>query len=114
MPTQPGYKECSMSFETISKWNKYFTFICCQDYKAKFNKIGETGEIVEIDESMFGKMKYGRGDGRKRRKTWVFGGVDRSLGRAFLSVCPNNKRTKKALWPIIQANISLGTTIYFS
>ena len=33
-------------------------------------------------------------------------------GFAFLSVCAQNKRTKKALWPIIQENVTIGTTIY--
>jgi transposase-like protein len=69
-----------------------------------------------MDESMFGKLKYGRGDGRKRR-AWVFGMVCRVTGRVVLWVCPMGKdgkfkRTKAALWPIIQANVLPGTTLY--
>ena len=61
---------------------------------------------------MCGKMKFGKGDPRKRRRQWVFGGVMRKSRQAFMVACPNNKRTKRVLWPIIQANIHYGTTIY--
>ena len=54
---------------------------------------------------MCGKLKYGKGDGRKRRRQWIFGGVSRTSGRFFMSLCPENKRTRKALWPIIQVDI---------
>ena len=112
MPSTPGYKDCFMSYSTISKWFKYFTYICCQDYDKTNYKIGGDKEIVEIDESLFGKPKYSRGDFSKRRRTWVFGGIDRRTRRAFVRICPKNKRTKKALWPIIQANVLPQTTIF--
>ena len=112
LPNTPGYKECSMSFSTISKWFKYFTFICSKDYDETNHKIGGAEEIVEIDESLFGKAKYAKGDFSKRRRKWVFGGIDRRTRRAFVRICPKNKRTKKALWPIIQANVLPQTTIY--
>ena len=55
-------------------------------------------------------MKYGKGDPTKQRGAWVFGGIQRGEGcAAFMAVCPNNKRTKEALWPIIEEN-----TIIFS
>ena len=43
----------------------------------------------------------------------MFGGVMRKSCQAFMVACPNNKRTKWMLWPIIQANIHYGTTIYW-
>lgn len=58
-------------------------------------------------------MKYGKGDPTKRRGAWVFGGIERGEGgRAFMKVCPDNKRTKVALWPIIEENIAKGSAIY--
>ena len=58
-----GYKDDFMSHETINKWNKYFRYICCIDVKINMTeKIGGIDDIVEIDESMFGKMKYGKGN----------------------------------------------------
>ena len=112
LPTTAGYKECSMSFSTISKWFKYFTYICCKDYDENNHKIGGENEIIEVDESLFGKPKYSKGDFSKRRRRWVFGGVDRRTRRAFVRICPKNKRTKKALWPMIQAYIQPKTTIF--
>ena len=62
---------------------------------------------------MCGKLKYGKGDGRKRRRQWIFGGVSRTSGRFFMSLCPENKRTRKALWPIIQVDIKNWLKIIF-
>ena len=69
--------------------------------------------ITFSNSAMCGKMKYGKGDPTKRRGAWVFGGIQRGEGgRAFMKVCPNNKRTKEALWPIIEENIAKETAIY--
>ena len=69
--------------------------------------------LIFCNSIMCGKMKYGKGDPTKRRGSWVFGGIERGEGgRAFMSVCPNNQRTKVALWPIIEENIEKGTAIY--
>ena len=106
LPSDPEYTEDGMSSETIAKWNQYFRYICVQDYKNNKSKLGGIGE------TMCGKLKFGKGDPTKRRRGWVFGGIIRSTGFAFMSVCPQNKRTKKALWPIIQENVTVGTTIY--
>ena len=58
-------------------------------------------------------MKYGKGDPTKRRGAWVFGGIQRGEGgAAFMAVCTDNKRTKEALWPIIEENIAKDTMIF--
>ena len=107
-----GYKDVHLSSSTINKWFGYFRRLCVEDNKRFPMKIGGVGDIVEIDESMCGKLKYGKGDGRKRRRQWIFGGLSRTSGRLFMTPCPDNKRTRKSLWPIIQANIAEGTTIH--
>ena len=66
---------------------------------------------------MFGKLKYGRGDGRVRRRAWVFGMVCRETKKHVLWLCPRDKegkfkRTKPALWPLIQAFVKSETMIY--
>ena len=33
-------------------------------------------------------------------------------GRLFICLCPDNKRTKKALWPIVQANVASATMLF--
>ena len=67
----------------------------------------------------FGKMKYGKGDGSKRKRAWVvwmFGMKRRDTEKVFLRVCPGDstgkyKQTKTALWPIILADVHEGTTV---
>ena len=48
----------------------------------KSEPLGGIGEIVEIDESKFGKRKYHRG--HRVEGQWVFGGIQRSNGRVFM------------------------------
>jgi transposase len=107
-----GYKDTKVSSETINKWFTFYRHLCVEDAKRTVFKIGGENVIVEMDESMCGKLKFGLGDGRKRRRQWIFGGIDRSTGRIFMRVCPDNKRTKKALWPIIQAHVLPGSMLY--
>ena len=80
-------------------------------------KLGGANQIVEIDESMLGKMEFGRGYPRKKRRAWVFGMVCRETGKCVLWICPCDKkgrykRTKPAIWPIIQAFIEIDTMIF--
>ncbi|GFS91600.1 uncharacterized protein TNCV_1140051 [Trichonephila clavipes] len=44
--------------------------------------LGGEGKIVEIEESLFGKMKNGRG--KPVNGQWVFGGVERNSNKCFL------------------------------
>ena len=46
-------------------------------------KLGGYSKIVEIDESVFGKMKYGRG--RPVNGKWVFGGIEKGSNKCFFS-----------------------------
>jgi transposase-like protein len=111
------YRDCSMSPSSVNKWFTYLRSLCCKDWYENLSKLGGEGFVIEMDESLFGKLKYGRGDPTKRRRAWVFGMVCRKTGRVILWVCPRGqdgkfKRTKAALWPIIQANVLQGTTLY--
>ena len=108
---QEGYQISHLSDQTINKWFAYFRHICIRDIANQPPVIGGEGDVVEMDETMCGKNKYGKGDRRPRRRQWVFGGVSRLTGRCFMRACPDNKRTKKALWPIVQAHVLLGTDL---
>ena len=107
-----GYKDVHLSSSTINKWFGYFRRLCVEDNKRFPVKIGGVGNVIEIDEAMCGKLMYGKGDDRKRRRQWIFGGVSRTSRRLFMVPCPDNKRTRKSLWPLIQANILEGSTIH--
>ena len=43
--------------------------------------LGGKGVMVEIDKSMFGKMKYG--EGKPVNGQWVFGGIERAMDKCF-------------------------------
>ena len=101
-----------MSPNTMNKGFSYFRLLCMRAQKKVTSKIGGGGDIVEMDETMCSKCKYGLGDSKKRRRQWVFGGVSRLTGRLLMCLCPDNKRTKKALWPIIQANVASATMLF--
>ena len=74
----------------------------------KEKKIGGAGDIVEIDESCFGRRKYNRG--RAVRQVWVLGGVSRNTKETFLVIC--KKRDKKTLHTLISRHVEKGTTIH--
>ena len=57
---QPGYKETHLSGHTINKWFSYFRYLCMEDAKTNVEKIGGEDNVVEMDETMCGKMKYGK------------------------------------------------------
>ena len=79
--------------------------------------MGGESDILEGDESQFGKCKYSRGSRKNRRRAWVFGMISRTTKRLFLYVCPQDaagkyKHTRRALIPMILANVKPGTMLY--
>ncbi|GFY16478.1 mitotic-spindle organizing protein 2A [Trichonephila clavipes] len=70
-------------------------------------KIGGVDAIVEVDESKFGKMKYGKG--RPVNGKWVFGGTERNSNKCFFRVVPCRK--KECLLAVIKEWVLPGTTI---
>lgn len=71
-------------------------------------KLGGTGDIVEIDESKFGRRKYNRG--HRIDGVWVFGCVERKTKKILL--IPVERRTKEILLTIIRQHIHPYTIIY--
>ena len=81
LPSDPGYKENSMSSKTVAKYNKFFRYICHNDYKLNMRKkLGGVGKICETDESMCGKCIFGKGDSSKRRGQLIIGGIMKKNG----------------------------------
>lgn len=70
-------------------------------------KVGSKGEVVEIDESAFGRRKFNRSPITKIR--WVVVGIDRKSKRSFLKVV--DKRDQNTLSTIISENVQCGTII---
>lgn len=66
-------------------------------------------DIIEIDESFFGKKrKYNKGNATKRQ--WIFGMIQRNTKKSFF--IPVNKRDNSTLIPIIKSKVNKGSTIY--
>ena len=77
--------------------------------------IGGDGVEVQLDESAFGKRKYGRGHPVATK--WVLGGIEiipdkygrKKGGRRFYCIVPD--RTRETMIPTIQRFVKSGTTI---
>ena len=66
------------------------------------------GEVVEIDESKFGKRKYHRA--KHVEGQWVFGGYQRSIARVFMVTVED--RSRETLLPIIKFFLRLAGNLY--
>ena len=100
-------KELRVAEHTAVDWYNFARDICAQYFIDNPAEIGGPGLEVEIDESKFGRRKYNRG--RYREGHWVFGGVQRITGDAFLVEVEH--RDAATLLPIIQRHIRPGSTI---
>ena len=103
-----------LSNKTISHWNEVFRLAVGQEMlsRQEDKKIGGVGTEVEIDESCFGSMKYGRGNPYGHRQCWVLGGKCRQTKECFLEICEGGLRNKEVLHEIIKRRVEEGTTIY--
>ena len=99
--------ETGHSSRTIVDWYNFHRDVCAQYLIDHPVQVGGPGKTVEIDESKFGRRKYHRG--RYQEGHWVFGGVERGSGDAFMVEVQN--RTTSTLLPIIQQYVRPGTTV---
>ena len=72
--------------KTINKWFSYFRFLCMEDAKNNVEKIGGEDDVVEMDETMCGKMKYGKSEPEEKEAS--VGRKSRKLGKCFMALCP--------------------------
>ena len=91
---QEGFEDRSLSTRTINRWFRFFRMLCRQDFRKNKDKIGGEGTIIEGDESLFGKIKYGRGAKKNRGEPGL---ICRTTRRLFLYACPSQG--------IVKANI---------
>ncbi|GFW45406.1 DDE_Tnp_IS1595 domain-containing protein [Trichonephila clavipes] len=84
--------ELKLNKNTVIDWFMFCREVCMNAVVNESVKIGGVNVIVEIDESKFGKMKYGKGkpvDGK-----WVFGGIERGTNRCFFFEWLNDGRKR--------------------
>lgn len=100
------------SSRTTVDWQNFFRDICSsgiQDFEEV--QIGGVGMTVEIDESLVFKRKnhVGRLLSNEIAETWMFGGICRETGDAFVVPVPD--RSAATLLSQIDRNIAAGTRI---
>ena len=92
-----------ISQPTAVDWYNFVRDVCAEYFQQHPMTIGGPGIEVEIDESKFGRREYNRG--RWQEGHWVFRGVERITGRAFMVEV--GQRDAATLIPIIQQYIRL-------
>jgi ribosomal protein L37AE/L43A len=78
--------ELSINEKTIINIYQKLRNLVIKSLNKKQIKLGGKNRIVEIDESLFIKAKYGRGKATKRKKVWVFGMTERSSNYCYFEV----------------------------
>lgn len=99
--------ELGLSDKTICDWASFSREVVVAWSVAQQDKIGGVGEIVEIDESKFGRRKYNVG--RVIEGQWVFGGFCRNTRSCF--VVPVQNRNRETLLAIIKDRIEPGSIV---
>ncbi len=89
-------------------WFNFCRDVCTFKNRRDPQVIGGVGHIVQIDETVVSRAKYGRG--RYAPPRWVFGGYDLTTKKGFLQHVPD--RSAETLLPIIQEHILPGTEIH--
>lgn len=88
--------------------------ICTLSLDKKNIVLGGFGKIVEIDESLYAKVKHWKGKDLRRGQVWVFGLVERKtdnqLPKCYLQVVKD--REALTLLSIIYEKCNRGTTVY--
>ena len=105
--------DLSIDRHVVGKLYRMLRNVCCASISKSFEKLGGTGQIVEIDESLVAKIKYNRGSGLKRKQVQIFGLVERSEkgkeGRCYITIVKNRKA--ETLLPIIYDHVQHGSLI---
>ncbi|XP_042880721.1 uncharacterized protein LOC122258689 [Penaeus japonicus] len=99
--------ELRLGLATITDWSSFCREVMVHWALEQQGVIGGPENIVEIDESKFGRRKYNVGrviDGQ-----WVFGGICRETRDLFL--VPVEDRTSETLLAVIKERIAPGSII---
>ena len=104
-------KIIDMSESTVCDYFKRFRIVIQvkMHKKLKDFKLGGHNRIVEVDESLFAKVKHHKGKDMARPQVWVFGLKDRESKRVYMEVV--NHRRASDLLPIIARHVLPGSII---
>ena len=101
-------QDCLYAKGTLVDWASFFRQVCLY-IQDSLGPLGGDGRVIEIDESLFGKRKYGKGE-RDHEGVWVLGGVERATGRIFLNVV--EQRDTETMAPLLSKNIKPGSIVF--
>ena len=77
-----------ISKQTITTTHQYLRYATSKALDRDNIRFGGPGSIVEIDESLFVRVKHHRGKDLQRPQVWVFGLYDRETQRVLFEVVP--------------------------
>ena len=104
--------DCNISTKTVSKYYQEFRFIVEGLYRNDLSKnpLGNTGGIIQIDESHFFGAKYNLGKALVYKQLWFFGAIDDLTNRVSIEKCES--RSEDDLVPMIMSMCNTGSTIW--
>ncbi|GFW10083.1 putative transposase-like protein [Trichonephila clavipes] len=106
-PQKYAVTDLGVGSHSAVDWHNFCREVCTHVLIRDSYKIGGVDAIVEVDESKFGKMKYGKG--RPAIGKWVFGDTERNSNKCFLRVVPC--LTKECLLVVNKEWVLPGATI---
>lgn len=90
---QTASVDCSISKFTVTKYYQEFRQVAEALYRKDIssNPLGNTGGIIQINESHFFKAKYNKGKALHYDQTWFFGAIDDATNRIAIEKCESRK-----------------------
>ncbi|VEN41692.1 unnamed protein product [Callosobruchus maculatus] len=106
----PAEERNTLTNETLVWWSHFCREMIVDDFSFRQStvKLGGPGKIVQIDESKFGRSKYGRG--RRVDGHWVVGMIEDGRDEVVFVVVPT--RDSETLLSTIQQWVHPGTEIH--
>ena len=103
-------KELDISRNTLTAWQQKFTLIAVKEFDRKNFVLGGRNSVVEVDESLFIKVKHHKGKDLVRPQVWVFGLYERDSKRILFIVVP--KRDASTLLNLIYQHVAPNSVIF--
>jgi hypothetical protein len=95
-----------ISQQTVTTFDQHMRLVTSADLDRNNIKFGGLGQIVEVDESLYIKVKHGKGKDLGRKQVWVFGLYDRTTQHVLFVVVPNRNAT--TLLNVIKKHVKPG------
>ena len=103
-------KELNVSRNTVIAWQQKFKLIAVKEFDRTNLTLGGKNVVIEIDESLFVKVKHHKGKDLGRPQVWVFGLYERDSKKLLFIVLP--KRDAYTLLNVIYEHVKQNSIIY--